>query len=102
VPFPRGYTAYTGRNLMTLSGTYSVPIWYPDLAIGQLLYIKRVAANAFYDYGKQDNRLFRSTGAEVVFDVNLFHWPGFRVGVRDSYRLDYRNRKLQPFVAFGW
>jgi hypothetical protein len=87
---------------MTLSGTYSVPLWYPDLAIGQLLYLKRVAANAFYDYGKQDNRFSRSTGAEVVFDVNLFHWPGFRVGVRDSYRLDYRNRKLQPFVAFGW
>src|SRR5215471_151738 len=102
VPFPRGYTAYTGRNLTTLSGSYSVPLWYPDLAIGQLLYIKRVAGNTFYDYGKQDNRLYRSAGAEVVFDVNLFHWPGFRVGVRESYRLDYCNRRLQPFVAFGW
>jgi hypothetical protein len=102
VPFARGYTAYTGRNLTTLSGTYSVPLLYPDLAIGQLLYIKRVAGNAFYDYGKEDNRLYRSTGAELVFDVNLFHWPGFRVGVRESYRIDYRNRRLQPFVAFGW
>jgi hypothetical protein len=102
VLFPRGYTAYTGRNLTALSSTYSVPLLYPDLAIGQLLYIKRVAGNAFYDYGKQDNQLYRSTGAELVFDVNLFHWPGFRVGVRESYRLDYRNRRLQPFVAFGW
>jgi WD40-like Beta Propeller Repeat len=102
VLFPRGYTAYTGRNLTAFSSTYSVPLLYPDLAIGQLLYIKRVAGNAFYDYGKQDNQLYRSAGAELVFDVNLFHWPGFRVGVRESYRLDYRNRRLQPFVAFGW
>ena len=102
VPFARGYTAYTGRNLTTLSSTYSVPLLYPDLAIGQLLYIKRVAGNAFYDYGKQDDRFYRSTGVEVVFDVSIFHWPGFRVGVRESYRLDYGNRRLQPFVAFGW
>jgi hypothetical protein len=102
IPFPRGYTAYTGRNLTTLSGTYSIPLWYPDFAIGQLLYIKRVAGNAFYDYGKQDDRLYRSAGAEVVFDINLLHWPGFRVGMRESYRLDYGNQRLQPFVAFGW
>jgi hypothetical protein len=75
---------------------------YPDLAIGQFLYIKRVAANAFYDYSSADNRLYRSTGAELVFDVNLFHWPAFRVGVREAYRLDFGNQRLQPFVAFGW
>jgi hypothetical protein len=102
VPFSRGYTAYTGRNLTTFSSTYSVPLLYPDLAIGQLLYIKRVAGNAFYDYGKEDSRLYRSTGAELVFDVNLFHWPTFRVGVRESYRLDHHNWRLQPFLAFGW
>jgi hypothetical protein len=102
VAFPRGYTAYTGRHLTTLSSTYSVPLLYPDWAIGRLLYIKRIAGNAFYDYGKEDGRLYRSTGAEVVFDVNVFHWPGLRVGLRESYRLDYGNRRLQPFVAFGW
>ena len=79
-----------------------MPLFYPDWSIGQLLYIKRVAGNAFYDYGKEDGRLYRSTGAELVFDVNIIHWPSFRVGVRDSYRLDFGNRRLQPFVAFAW
>jgi hypothetical protein len=102
VPFARGYTAYTGRDLTTLTSTYSAPLFYPDWSIGQLLYIKRVAGNAFYDYGKQDGRMYRSTGPELVFDINIFHWPGFRVGVRDAYRQDFRNWRLQPFIAFGW
>jgi hypothetical protein len=102
IQFPRGYTYYTGPNLTKFSGTYSAPLLYPDWSIGQLLYIKRIAANAFYDYGKVGQTLYRSTGAELVFDVNIFHWPGIRVGVREAYRLDYRNARLNPFLAFGW
>ena len=92
----------TGPNLTKLSGTYGVPLLYPDWSVGQLLYIKRIAANAFYDYGKVGPTLYRSTGAELVFDVNIFHFPGIRVGVREAYRLDYRNARLNPFLAFGW
>src|ERR1019366_3487368 len=102
IQFPRGYTYYTGPNLTKLSSTYSVPLLYPDWSVGQLLYIKRIAANAFYDYGKVGPTLYRSTGAELVFDVNVFHLPGVRVGVREAYRLDYRNARLNPFLAFGW
>ena len=91
-----------GRNLVSLSSTYGIPLWYPDWSIGSLLYIKRIAGYGFYDYGRQDNRMYRSTGAELVFDVNVFHWPAIRVGLRESYRLDFRNTRLQPFVAFGW
>jgi hypothetical protein len=102
VQFPRGYTYYTGPNLTKLSSTYAVPLLYPDWSIGQLLYIKRIAANAFYDYGKVGPTLYRSTGAELVFDVSVLHWPGVRVGLREAYRLDYRNTRLNPFLEFGW
>jgi WD40 repeat protein len=102
VQFPRGYTYYTGPNLTKLGSTYSVPLLYPDWSIGQLLYIKRIAANGFYDYGKVGPTLYRSTGAELVFDVNIFHFPGVRVGVREAYRIDYRNARLNAFLAFGW
>ncbi len=102
IAFPRGYTAITGPNLTKFSANYSLPLFYPDWSIGQLLYIKRVAANAFYDYGKVGDQLYRSTGLEAIFDVNLFHFPGIRVGVREAYRLDYRNARLNPFIAFGW
>jgi hypothetical protein len=102
IQFPRGYTAYTVPNLTKLSSTYEVPLFYPDWSLGQFLYIKRVAVNGFYDYGKAADLLYRSTGAELVFDVNVFHWPGVRVGVREAYRLDYHNARLNPFIAFGW
>jgi len=102
IQFPRGYTYYTGPNLTKFGSTYSVPLFYPDWSLGQLVYIKRIAANAFYDYGKVGPALYRSTGAELVFDVNIFHWPAIRVGLREAYRLDYRNARLNPFLAFGW
>ena len=57
--FPRGYTYYTGPDLVKLSGTYSVPLLYPDWSLGQFLYIKRIAANGFYDYGKVGPTLYR-------------------------------------------
>jgi hypothetical protein len=79
-----------------------VPLLYPDWSIGQFLYIKRIAADAFYDYGEVGQTLYRSTGPELVFDLNIFHWPGIRVGVREAYRVDYRNTRLNPFLAFGW
>ena len=100
--FPRGYTPYTVPNLRKLSATYSAPLFYPDWSIGQLLYIRRVAGDLFYDYGKVADQIYRSTGVEIVFDLNIFHWPGFRVGVRDSYRVDYRNKRIQPFIAYSW
>jgi hypothetical protein len=102
VSFSRGYTSLTTTQFTKLAGTYSMPLFYPDWALGQLLYVKRVAGNAFYDYGQTSDRLYRSTGVELVFDVNIFHWPGFRIGVRDAYRIDYRDKRINPFIAYGW
>jgi hypothetical protein len=37
-------------------------------------------------------RQFRSTGVEMVFDLNLLHFPeALRVGARYAYLLDYGN-----------
>jgi len=108
VAFPRGYTPYSVASITRLSGTYSAPLFYPDWSLGQVLFVKRISADAFFDhaqaidYGSPVNRLYRSTGIEMIFDLNVFHWPGFRVGLREAYRIDYRNRRLQPFLAFGW
>ena len=103
IQFPRGYTSFTGANLTKFSGTYRTPLFYPDWALGQLLYLKRISGDLFYDYGKVSESLFRSTGVEAVFDVNVLHFPlPLRVGVRYAYRLDYHNRRIQPFLAYSW
>ena len=64
--------------------------------------MKRVSSNLFYDYGKVGDLLYRSTGVEAVFDVNLLHFPAVRAGVRYAYRPDFQNARIRPFVAFGW
>jgi hypothetical protein len=101
--FPRGYDAVIGPNITRPSGNYEVPLFYPDFAISQLLYIKRVSSNVFYGYGKVTGTQFRSTGVEPLFDANLLRFPfTFRFGVRYAYLLDYRSSRVQPFLAFGW
>jgi len=103
IQFPRGYTPFTGADLTKFSGTYRAPLFYPDWALGQLLYLKRISADAFYDYGKVVNRQYRSAGIEAVFDLNLLHFPEpLRMGVRYAYRIDYQNRRIQPFLAYSW
>ncbi len=101
--FPRGYTAVTGSNFTKLSTSYALPLFYPDWAMGNLLYVKRVSANAFYDYGKVDALQYRSTGVEVLFDVNVLHFPPtLRAGFRYAYRLDYHNARIGPAFAYSW
>ena len=103
IRFPRGYSPFTGTDLTKDSATYEMPLLYPDLTLSQLAYIKRVAGNLFYDYGKVGNRLYRSTGVEAVLDLNFLHFPDtFRFGVRYAYRIDYGGKRIQPFVAFNW
>jgi Tol biopolymer transport system component len=101
--FPRGYHAFAGTDLTKYSATYEMPLLYPDLSILQAAYIKRISGNLFYDYGKVGNQLYRSSGAEAVFDLNFLHFPQpFRVGVRYAYRIDYGNKRIEPFIAFNW
>lgn len=103
IQFPRGYTPFIGSNLTKFSSTYRAPLFYPDWALGQVLYLKRISADAFYDYGKVVNRQYRSTGVEAVFDVNILHFPQpLRVGMRYACRIDYGNRRVQPFLAYRW
>ncbi len=108
VSFPRGYTSLSVSRITRFSSTYSVPLVYPDWSLGQLLYVKRISVDGFFDhakaqvYGEPLERQFRSSGVEVIFDLNVFHWPGFRVGVREAYRFDYARPRMQPFFAFGW
>jgi hypothetical protein len=103
VLFPRGYNAITGANLTKLSTSYALPLLYPDWAMGNFLYVKRMSANAFYDYGKVEERQYRSTGMELLFDLNVLHFPEtLRAGVRYAYRLDYHNARVRPFLAYSW
>jgi hypothetical protein len=97
VPLPRGLPVARFEKFYTMSANYTLPVWYPDAALGPLLNIQRLRANAFIDYGFGtsqfgDNPAFSETyvsvGAELKADVNILRFlPQFDLGVRFSYGL---------------
>lgn len=112
---PRGYSYPHNTQFFTISGNYTFPVWYPDIAIGPLLNIQRVKLNLFYDYGEGEGKeyyynfgnglvyvvdtgtRYQSTGAELTFDVNFFRTrPQFEVGVRATKLEENR------FTTGGW
>jgi len=52
VSYPRGYNNIVSRELSFLSADYVMPLIYPDLSIGSLLYLKRIRGGVFYDYAE--------------------------------------------------
>jgi hypothetical protein len=98
IPLPRGLSKYIGRmqNFYSMSANYTLPMWYPDIAIGPLLNLQRVRLNAFIDYGfgksifasKTYTNSFASIGGEVKFDFNIMRFlPQFNMGFRYSVGL---------------
>ncbi|HEY0741822.1 MAG TPA: hypothetical protein VGD40_10180 [Chryseosolibacter sp.] len=90
IPTPRGL-GLLGRveNLYTTSANYTLPIWYPDVAIGPLLNIQRFRANGFVDYAylQSDIQRFKThyatAGIELRADLNILRfYPQFDLGVR--------------------
>jgi hypothetical protein len=95
---PRGFISYTYDKKLKFSADYQFPLLYPDLSIGPLVYIKRIRAGGFFDYGKgfwgsiENN--FRSMGGSIMFDFYIFRYRyPLQVGVQYAYRPDYQDGK---------
>lgn len=95
VPSPRGQTVGRFQDFYSMSANYTLPIWYPDIAVGPLLNIQRVRGNAFIDYAYGQSKIFdrsqayTSVGGELKFDINILRFlPQLDLGVRYSYGLE--------------
>ncbi len=87
--YPRGYNeTIVSEKLFSLSADYTMPLFYPDLAAGSLLYLKRIRGSAFFDgstgwniYNYNTRRLnegsadFGSFGAELLADFYVLRFP---------------------------
>ena len=54
------------KRSTSFSVNYALPIWYPDIALGPILYIQRIKANCFYDYGKGTGTILLQTPTLTV------------------------------------
>lgn len=98
--YPRGYNSQLGDKFYKLGFNYSLPLAYPDWALGPVAFLKRIKANAFFDIGRVEwefpfdvQRNINSTGVELRFDFRAFRLLEIDAGVRYSYLL---NENLAP------
>ncbi len=93
-PFSRGYTVFNFEKMKKLSVNYHLPLCYPDVGIGGVVYIMRIRANLFYDYSRiTDDQLthpflFTSTGTEIYFDTKWWNELPVNIGLRYSRLLN--------------
>lgn len=101
IPVPRGIGVSRFQHFSMGSLNYTLPVWYPDIALGPILNIQRLRATAFFDHGFGTNtstgvsRDYTSTGIEMKVDFNVLRFlPQFDIGVRYSHGIS------APFNSF--
>lgn len=102
-PFSRSYNAVDFPRMWRLGANYHFPLAYPDWGFGNLIYFRRIRANAFYDYtvGKSLRTgityPFSTAGVEVFFDTRWWNQQAVSFGFRFSHLLDRELRGVtQP------
>ncbi|MEY3577649.1 MAG: hypothetical protein RL394_1234, partial [Bacteroidota bacterium] len=90
----RGYDAIDYPRMWRTSFNYHMPLIYPDLGLGNIVYFLRARSNFFYDdmhlkslrTGKVIN--LRSVGMEIYFDTKWWNQQSVTFGLRYSRLLD--------------
>ncbi|MES2519232.1 MAG: hypothetical protein V4585_14050 [Bacteroidota bacterium] len=80
--FPRGQSYRGFENLTTASIEYRLPIFDPDWTLGRLLYLKRLKANFFADFGNGSTN---------------YNWIEFK----DGKQVNYRGSSSGNYTTFG-
>jgi hypothetical protein len=99
VRYARGWGRIPTTSVYTGGSDYKLPLFYPDLNIMGLLYVRRVKASIFADYTRLKGNFYQngsvagtfttdisSVGTELTADVNImrFYAPS-TIGFRTSY-----------------
>jgi len=114
--YPRGvllenpadcFSVKQDSTLYKFSIDYKLPVLYPDLNIGPIVYIKRLKANLFYDYAQGNSpagiNTYQSTGIELTADMHIFRllFP-FDLGVRYIYLPDLKESKFEFMFSINF
>jgi len=104
---PRGYYDVTDsyKSFMKISTNYALPLLYPDLSIGPVIYIKRIRSTLFFDYAEtyQKNSYYRSFGADILADMHIFRFIApFELGIRVIYKPDKSKYLFEPLFSINF
>ena len=95
IKIPRGASLISANNIQSYQINYELPLFYPDLSIGSLIYIKRVKGYLFADYSlikhyKRESptseQKIHSYGLDLRFDMHLLRSIApLDIGLRSAY-----------------
>ena len=117
VRFPRGYHSYQNTQMYSAGIDYMMPLLYPDLSIGRLIYLKRLRTNLFYDYANlkgniysQDGKItgtysagLNSVGAEIIGDGHFLRLVSpVSAGFRGAYLPDLKSFQFQFLLSLDF
>jgi hypothetical protein len=99
--YPRGVSGRQDEELVSVRSTYALPLAYPDLSIGPVLYIKRIRANLFYDHAFTINsgnaEDVSAVGGDLLAEIHILRFPApLEIGVRYAYLPD----DASPYWSF--
>lgn len=111
--YPRGYTNLLNNNLVSIKSDYVMPLFYPDLSLGRLSYIKRISLRVFYDqawatipvfHQNSEYRAFLSSaGGELTADCNFLRlYVPAKIGVRTSYLINEKNFNFEFLFSINF
>jgi hypothetical protein len=92
--YSRGYDGRYFSRMWRLSANYHFPVWHTDWGFGNIFYLQRIRANAFYDFTKvysRDKKITanqRTAGGEVFIDTKWWNQYPLTFGFRISRLLD--------------
>ncbi|MDD5693783.1 MAG: hypothetical protein PHD61_00555 [Bacteroidales bacterium] len=95
INYPRGYSGIYLDKAFSFSAGYKFPFWYPDLALGSVVYLKRLKAAVFWDYAKGESangkqqakkKEYQSMGIDLTADMHVLRFLApFDLGLRTIY-----------------
>ncbi len=106
----RGYDyLYQTRQQFSFKADYAFSLISPDLSLGQLMYIRRIRTNLFYDITRnQSNKnsgwtTQSSYGADLIFDWNVIRMSfPLTTGVRFIQPIDYGKLKAELLFSISF
>jgi hypothetical protein len=73
---PRGYKSYPFETISVASANYQLPLIYPDMSLGSIVFLQRLRGNVFFDYGRgilnDQETIMKTPGAELYVDFRVF------------------------------
>ena len=118
VRIPRGFQSFQNNKMYSFAADYRIPIAYPDLSLGKLIYLKRLKSSLFYDYawlsipvldnnGKiiqnHHHLTLNSLGLELISDMHVLRFFAPIVfGVRSIYLPDSSNLRFDFLLSIDF